>query len=648
MRAAPDEHTRARPARAESRAATHALHRAARGPQFARDWRGGTLLIGLALLALAPGLFSIPPIDRDEPRFAQASRQMARADSWRALIVPRVGDEPRLRKPPLIYWLQALSARLIGERTPAAIAEWFAKLGQVAPTADANPAAASNAAPRRVPPSGIGVYRLPSLLLALGSVLLTWRLGCGLFDPRVGLLAAALLAVCPVLLWDARLARADQLVLLLTIVAQLCLLRLWRQSRREQPARRDGRWAWWGFWLANALSLMTKGPITLGLTLLSAAFLAHVTRDGRLWRRLRVGGGLGIVALLTLPWTIAAAGEVGAARIVSSTAQEVGLRMILPQESHAGPPGYHALLLHVLFWPGAMLIVAGLIRVAANGIRFSPTAARQTDGRFARLQATWAARRPGRRADLFLLACIVPGWLCFELMRTKLPHYTLPLYPALALLAARATFAACSGRLALRDIRLTRFWLGLWVGIGAILTVAAPLTLASLSGLQGRSALAVLILAGACLLLLSVVAHALTWHAYLRAQVGALAAACFAALSIFGVTLPRVATPWPFAQAWAAIREHDPAGRRAVASIGPFEDSLFFLLDARVQRVQPEQLADWFADHPDGLVLYAHRAPLDQDSQAPLRELAQINGFNFSNGSWTMLLLAERAAARSP
>ena len=46
----------------------------------------------------------------------------------------------------------------------------------------------------------------------------------------------------------------------------------------------------------------------------------------------------------------------------------------------------------------------------------------------------WAARRePGAK---FLLAWIVPTWIVFELVVTKLPHYVLPLYPAIAILIA--------------------------------------------------------------------------------------------------------------------------------------------------------------------------------------------------------------------
>ena len=84
-------------------------------------------------------------------------------------------------------------------------------------------------------------------------------------------------------------------------------------------------------------------------------------------------------------------------------------KMTSGQEAHGAPPGYYLLLFWVTFWPGAVL--AGLAA-----------------------PAVWKARHePGAR---FLLAWLIPSWLVFEAVMTKLPHYVLPLYPAIAILIA--------------------------------------------------------------------------------------------------------------------------------------------------------------------------------------------------------------------
>jgi 4-amino-4-deoxy-L-arabinose transferase-like glycosyltransferase len=83
--------------------------------------------------------------------------------------------------------------------------------------------------------------------------------------------------------------------------------------------------------------------------------------------------------------------------------------VVSAQEAHGAPPGYYFALFWVTFWPGATLAA-----MAAPSI--------------------WAARR--EKGAKFLLCWIVPAWIVLELVITKLPHYVLPLYPAIAILMA--------------------------------------------------------------------------------------------------------------------------------------------------------------------------------------------------------------------
>ena len=99
------------------------------------------LLILLCICAFVPGIATLPPIDRDEPRFVQASKQMAETGD---LVDIRFQDESRYKKPVGIYWLQAgvvKTARAVG--VPNALTK-------------------------------IWLYRIPSLLGAIGAVLLTY------------------------------------------------------------------------------------------------------------------------------------------------------------------------------------------------------------------------------------------------------------------------------------------------------------------------------------------------------------------------------------------------------------------------------------------------------------------------------------------
>ena len=75
-----------------------------------RGWRGPALAAFVAFLAGLPGLLAVPPLDRDESRFAQATAQMLES---RDFVVIRYQEEPRFKKPVGIHWLQAASVSLV-------------------------------------------------------------------------------------------------------------------------------------------------------------------------------------------------------------------------------------------------------------------------------------------------------------------------------------------------------------------------------------------------------------------------------------------------------------------------------------------------------------------------------------------------------
>ena len=77
------------------------------------------LLTLLCVVLFAPGLASVPVMDRDEARYVQATRQMAESDDY---VVVRFQDELRAKKPVGIYWLQAMAVDLLSH--PAKTAVW--------------------------------------------------------------------------------------------------------------------------------------------------------------------------------------------------------------------------------------------------------------------------------------------------------------------------------------------------------------------------------------------------------------------------------------------------------------------------------------------------------------------------------------------
>lgn len=615
----------------------------AKAERWAASWIGGACLVLLCLSVYGPGLLTIPPVDRDEARFAQASRQMLESGDW---VVPRVQDRPRLVKPPLIYWLQAGTA-------------WALTGGDAARDA-------------------IWMYRLPSVFAALGTVLLTWRLGLSMFAARGGTaggpgalgawLGAAGLGVCPVFAWEAHQARADHVLVACTALGAWMLWLVWsRAAQASPPGHAAGARPRPGarrppmpsrtlgpavvLWIAAGLGILAKGPITPMVLLLTAAALSLGTGSWRWVRATRPALGLGIVLALTLPWVVAVGQRVGWAEYAEIVRSEVLDRGISPKEGHWGPPGYHLLLMVVLLWPCTMLTgvaVADAWRRARVGggapTGEPPTAA---DGR---APATGGVRRARFRAcpELFCLAWAAPAWVVFELAGTKLPHYTMPLYPPLALLSAAAAVRADRGELALLAARAAKIGLTLWplIGIAALAGVAAVLVKGwarPASPDQG----ALLVACGvAAMIAVGAQRRALDARRFVRAMGASLALAAALWAAVVGVLLPRAGALWLSRDVAAIVARVDPRGERAVAAAGFHEDSLIFHTRGRAERIGTEAVRTWLRDHPGGIVVTRPEAfAEDADDLRSARVLGVVEGFNYSQGRVETLFVLEASDA---
>src|SRR3954451_9512010 len=336
--------------------------------------RAALLLVFVSLVSFLPGFFNIPPVDRDEARFAQATKQMLEAGDY---IDIRFQDEVRYKKPVGIYWLQA------------AVVKTAESLG--VPEARAT----------------IWLYRVPSLIGAIGAVLLTYWTALAFMPRRSAFLAGLMIATCLLLNIEARLAKTDAMLLLCCVAAMGVMARAYLR----QSTGRDIPWSHaLILWTALAGGILLKGPLILMVVGLAALALAIADRSGRWLLRLRPLVGILWILVLVLPWFIAIMGRAGESFLQDSLGQDLFAKIFKGQETHGAPPGYYLLLFWLTFWPAAPLAA-----VAAPAI--------------------WRHRvEPPLR---FLLAWLVPCWIIFELVMTKLPHYVLPLYPAIAILIAR-------------------------------------------------------------------------------------------------------------------------------------------------------------------------------------------------------------------
>jgi 4-amino-4-deoxy-L-arabinose transferase-like glycosyltransferase len=596
----------------------------AEAERWTRTSRAGILLVLLLLAVYVPGQFSIPVVDRDEARFAQASRQMFEALAWPdhatdtrpittddagrltggphagGWAVPMVGERPRLAKPPLIYWVQTACAATLTRFDPLADRIWH--------------------------------YRVPSVLSAIAACLITWRLGIAMGHARAGWLGAALLGISPMVVWDAHQARADQLLLFTTTGAMAALMMIrgvgLGESRGGEDEPRSGRAGWlWpiAFWCAIGAGILTKGPITPMIAALSAIAFSWVVRDWRWLRRTRPLLGVPILVVILTPWVVATARTVGWDTLVNIWFAETIGRSAEPSEGHWGPPGYHLVLLAVLFWPGSLLTLHALRAAWHRAVQLHT--ASPVPGRLAR----WKQRTTPDNPTLFLLAWIIPSWLVFELVGTKLPHYTLPLYPPLALLSARAVFDLADQVAAPAKPVPPRAGLVIWMVIGLLLTGLAPIAIARLDGSPGLVAAAAL---GAVLSVgLIFVAASRVRTSILRTHALAIAATVVFAVTLLGVVLPR-ARPLQVTQQLAALIRTAPSDA-PVAAAGYHEDSLTFATRARLVRLSPDRVPAWAAANPGGVLIL----PLGAPGQPGWTQLGRVSGINYSKGDRVELVV---------
>lgn len=365
--------------------------------RYIAGWRGPVLAALLALLAGLPVLLLLPPLDRDESRYAQATSQMLETGDY---VDIRYQDEPRWKKPVGIYWMQA----------------------------------AAVAVTSRVENRDIAPYRIPSILGAmLAAATIAWA-GAALFGQRAGFLAGAMMGACFLLSTEAGIAKTDAMLCAAVTLAMAGLARIYLATRAGEEPRRPWKLA---FWLGLGLSILVKGPI--GLVVIAPAMIALSIwdRDAKWLRRLGWGWGLPLVALIVGPWaiavTIATDGGFWREAIVGDLAPKVAGG----DEGHGVLPGFYLLIAPLLFFPATLLLPAAV-------------------------STGW--HRRAEPAIRFLVCWLVPAWLIFELTPTKLAHYTLPTFGALALLAAAALTRPIG--------RISRF-------TGATLTILAGMILAA-------------------------------------------------------------------------------------------------------------------------------------------------------------------------
>jgi 4-amino-4-deoxy-L-arabinose transferase-like glycosyltransferase len=467
------------------------------------------------------------------------------------------GTEARNRKPIGIYWLQVP----------------FVAAADGLGLATENP---------------IWPYRVPSALGGLMAVLAAYGLGRRVLDRRAALLGAGMLAASMAVVVEVHIAKTDAALLGATTVAMALL------GRAYLVPGQFGRGAAAGFWLAMGAGVLLKGPITPMVAALAVVTLLVVDRRAEWLRGLRAGWGVPLMLLVVVPWFVAIGVATHGAFFADAVGGDLGRKLTSGDDAHWGPPGLHLVLLPVLLFPAVVALPAGVA-------------------------AAWRGRRtPAMR---FLLAWIVPSWLVFEAAPTKLPHYTLPLYPAICLVVAHGVVSG---------VRL-----GGWRWAGPVLACVVAAALA-VGGVAAPIYLGVDPMLGVPAL---VAALFVGWRAVRATDAPGVAGTVLSAVllyaAVLGWELPGL---WPL---WIAPRVVASvpgvlAGQR-LGSVGFAEPSLMFLAGTGTQFLLPDEGVAALAEGRVDVLLVGDRdlaavqVGLAARGIAP-RLVGVVPGFNYSRG----------------
>jgi len=315
------------------------------------------VLLLAAALALGFDLGGYPLFDPDEGRNAEVAREIAATNDY---VLPHLDGLPYLDKPIVYFAAAAASMEVLGPTETAA--------------------------------------RLPAYLFTLATLALVVVFVRRRWGADAAWLAALALATMPLVLAYARATIMDST---LSFCTTLAILAFWD----ERPVLA---------WAAIGLGSITKGPVAILIPL--GTLIPYALLTGRPVRRLFPLAGLGVFAVVALPWFLAVAHRIPEFPHYVFV-RETFERVTTTRFHRTAPFWYYFPMVPVAAFPWIV-----------------PALARCTNWRWA-----WLARRvnPHAQESIFLTCWVLGPLLFFTLNQSKLPQYMLPLMPPFALAAAR-------------------------------------------------------------------------------------------------------------------------------------------------------------------------------------------------------------------
>ena len=334
----------------------------------------------LLIISIIFNFFSLsvtPVLDRDEARYVQSSRQMIEENNYSSI---KFQEDYRSKKPIGIYWLQSFLVKNTSEIEKIDNSSF------------------------KIKNDYIWKYRMVSAISSLISIIILFYLTNKLYSRNIALLASLILSSCLLFVTESHIAKTDASLLTCSITTMLILAGYYLKMFEKGNIL-----PFLSLWSFLAFSILIKGPILFFIILVSSIFIVLIKKDIEWIKNTSPIKGIILLSLIVLPcfYILISSGQENFFK--ESIRNDFLGKIISAQENHSAFFGAHFLSSWLLFFPMSIFLVPAFFFIKEN---------------------------LSDKKVFFFVSWIIPNLIIMELIPTKLPHYTLPLYPALSILVA--------------------------------------------------------------------------------------------------------------------------------------------------------------------------------------------------------------------
>ncbi len=305
----------------------------------------------------------------DEGRYSEVAREMVSSGDY---ITPRLNGVAFLDKPALYYWLQAIAINLFG------LKEWALRFW-------------------------------PAFMGVLGS-LMTYICGRILFNRRVGLLGAVMLATSPLYYGAAHYANLDLEVASFISCSLMSFIAAMQVSRTRTKNR-----LLLAAYIFAACAALTKGLIGIVFPAMIIGLWVLLANRWDVVKKMHLIKGMILFLALALPWYVLVQKENPEFLHFFFVTQQVSRFLTMQDFNSKAAIWFYAPVILAGFFPWSIFLFQSLAT---------------------KFKAVWADRK-SHTSELYLLIWFVVVFTFFSIPRSKTVGYILPIFPVMALLVAK-------------------------------------------------------------------------------------------------------------------------------------------------------------------------------------------------------------------